>query len=191
MRYDEFEAEFSAYLSTVKAGTRRVWKLRGVPDAAVTKARGSVTKVVAVTVQSVTSPVGSVTEAVTKPKALQASVTDPDPALQALQVAIPSAEDGHPEFDIMTDGLARGFAGDTWQRTNRTAHAIRRMAERTCGIGTDDATALAKTMIAEWEKLRRDCPAGPDGDVCRVAVLERVSKMTKAEKRFAVTAGVK
>lgn len=178
MRYDEFEAEFPAYLSTVKAGTRRVWKLRGVPDAAVTKARSSVTSVVPVTV-------GSVTEGVTKPKALQVSVTDPDPALQALHVAIPSAEGGHPEFDIMSDGLARGFPGDSWQRNNRTAHAIRRMAERTCGIGTDDATALAKTMIAEWEKLRGDCPAGPEGDVCRVAVLQRIEKMDKADKKFA------
>lgn len=138
MRYAEFESEFPEFLKSVTPELRRQWKKRDkVPVSAVTEARSSVTKVVSVTV-----------EGVTKPETLQVSVTSPAPALQ---VAIPSAEDGHPEFDIMSDGLARGFPGDTWQRANRTCHAIRRMAEKKKG-GIHEGTKLAKKWIADWEK---------------------------------------
>lgn len=146
MRYSEFESEFSSFLASVKPGTRRVWKQRdNVPLSAVTEARQSVTSVVPVTVQSVT---GGVTEQ----KTLQASVTKPKDVTGALQVALQSAEAGHPEFDIMEDGLARGFPGDTWQRVNRTCHALRRMAERKCGGITEDATKMARALIVRWEK---------------------------------------
>ena len=147
MEYTEFEAKFPGYLASVTPDVKRQWKKRDkVPAKAVTEAVTSVTNHESVTAESVTKP-ESVTKSVTNP---QVGVTNETQSVtKGLRVAIPSAEPGHPEFDIMSDGYARGFPGDTWQRTNRTCHAIRRMAERAKG-GIHEGPDAAKRMIARW-----------------------------------------
>lgn len=68
-----------------------------------------------------------------------------------LQVVIPTAEDGYPEFDILEDGWARGFKDDSLEirAFYRTSHALRRIAE-----SKGDAewhTPLAKWFIQIWD----------------------------------------
>lgn len=128
MRYDEFESEFPEVLRQTNPATVRSWKKRGsVPDSVARQA------------QALQSPVAEVPDPVAKPESVAKSV--------ASGVAVASAEKGHPEFDIMDDGWARGFPGDVVNPTNRTyrtAHAIRRFCERDGG----DEKALTQEF---WE----------------------------------------
>jgi len=150
MRYDEFESEFPGHLATLNPATVRSWKLRGkVPDSVATALRVA-KNVPASVAKSVSNPEISVANPVATEKTVtntKTGVAKPVATDEVLQVALQSAEAGHPEFDIMEDGLARGFPGDTWQRVNRTCHALRRMAERKCGGITEDATKREGGLI--------------------------------------------
>lgn len=192
MRYEEFELEFRGHpaLREVKPGTLRQWKLRGVPDRFVTRLRAqSVTPAPVVTAPSVTKGKNGVTKSKSVTKNVTPGVTVGDFVTgEVLSVAIPSAEAGHPEFDIMGDGWARGFGGDVPHlRMMRTVHAIRRMAEaqtpnvfKTAFEWHSAATPLAKTKVAIWEASDKSTAEG------RLACLrELAGTVQKVEKRFA------
>lgn len=91
--------------------------------------------------------------------------------LADMGVAIPTGEADHPEFDILEDGYARGFRGDTlaMRAEKRTAHAIRRFAERRAG-GINAGTALAVEWCMRWAQIW----GAPLAE--RMAFLRKVSK---------------
>lgn len=150
--YNQFVADFPQLLQSVTKPTLRKWKERDkVPGKAlqnllsVTK---SVTKSPVVT-KSVAKPDIEALQSVTKPEPLNLSVTKtlenhgvgakPVNSVAKLKVLQKSAEAGHPEFDIMSDGYARGFPGDSkrMRQEYRTPHAIRRIVEAAGGSTQD------------------------------------------------------
>ena len=171
MRYDEFEKSFPEYLRGQASGTRRVWKSRGeVPGVHVLAAqtKGSLVAPV-VECAPLVAPVvtvgaaPSVTEGVTEGFVTGEAVTVP--LVTVPVVTVPSAEKNHPEFDILADGWARGFPCDNAPdmdgkfssshiRINRTAHALRRMAERACRAEPEYETPMTKWLIQVWDHSR-------------------------------------
>src|SRR3990167_2068816 len=121
MRYDEFVTNHPAIAALVTPATLRQWKKRDkVPNSAVTKAGGR---------DKMPEPPVTASESVTN---------------VALAEAYPSRESGHPEWDIMADGYARGFPGDTneMRARYRSEHAYRRIAEAEGWLRIEERFAL-------------------------------------------------
>jgi hypothetical protein len=169
MRYDEFEKEFPEAVAKFKPATRRSYKKRGeVPDRVVAEVR-------ALQNLPVTAVPGvAKSETVAKDEVPVVAETG-----ATLRVAIPSFEKGHPEFDIMSDGWARGLPGDTGivRSLYRTSAAIRRMAE--AKEGQDP-----RKWVKEWDERRAEFPKWSpenEGELAkkRVTILTEIAGRVK------------
>jgi len=126
MTYEQFTTNHHHLVALVKPGTLRQWRNRdNVPESAVTK----------------------LTEGVTEP----ASVTEPpvteSKPVAGVTTALILSPDGNAAFDIMPDGMARGFPGDSlsMRRDYRTPGAIRRHCE-----ARDADTPEIKAACQRW-----------------------------------------